>query len=125
MDVSEAGGTGQVEDDGAGCGWVAADTAAVGAVQRVVLVFGVQGLAGDAAQFTQGGNGWRGLARDFCDDALEGRRDWVGGDGEVEVIGEAAEAMMEHIEVAKGVGLFDGTEPIAAYGVGGLEGVDV
>ncbi|MYC32228.1 MAG: hypothetical protein F4X64_03505 [Chloroflexi bacterium] len=121
----EAGRTGQAEDNGAGGGWVAADTAAVGAVQRVVLVFGVEGSAGDAAQFTQGGNGWRGLALDFCEDALEGRRDWVRGDGEVEVIGEAAEATIENIEVSKGVGLFDGTEPIAAYGVGGLEGVDV
>lgn len=91
----------------------------------MVLVFGIQGLASDAAQFTQGGNGWRGLARDFCDDALEGRRDWVGGDGAIEVVGEAAEATMEHIEVSESVRSFDGPEPIAAYGVGGFKGVDV
>ena len=65
------------------------------------------------------------MALDFCEDALEERRDWVGGDGAIEVIGEAAEATMQHIELSESVGSLDGSEPIAAYGVGGFKGVDV
>ena len=64
----------------------------------MVRVFGIEGLAGDAAQFSQGGDGrhgWRRLAPDFSDKVLETGRTGVGLDGMIEVVNEAADAMVE------------------------------
>ena len=111
----KAGGTGLAVDDGAGGGWVAAEAATVGAVQRVVCIFGVQGLAGDAAQFSQSGDGrrpWQGLSLDLGEGSPEGRRVWVGVDGAIEVIGEAAHATMKPAQDEEGGTPVDGIEEI-------------
>ena len=49
--IGNAGRTGYAEDDRAANGWVAAEAVAVGAVQGVVVVLGVQGLFEDFVEF--------------------------------------------------------------------------
>ena len=82
-------------DNGVGSGLVAIDALAVGAVEGMVGVLGIERLAGDAAQLAEGshcGSGRFGLGLDLGEDAPEGRRVRIGVDGAIEVIHEVAHA---------------------------------
>ena len=94
----------------------------------MIGVLGVQGLAGDSAQLSQSGDGWRGrqgLALDFSEGALEVRRVWIGVDGAIEVIGEAADAPMEPSQHEEGGTPVDGIEQIRRERIDLGEGYEV
>ena len=117
------------EDDGAASGRVAAEAATVRAVKGVVVVLGVQVLAGDVAKFAQGGDGWRGWRRwaglDLVDYLVEGRRVGIVGDGAIEVIGEAAHAAMEPVQDKQSGTAVEGIEEIGRDGVHLGKGLEV
>ena len=94
----------------------------------MVGVFGIQGLAGDVAQFAEGGDGWsgrRGLGLDLSKDVLKGSRFGVVGDGAIEVIGEATHATMEPGQNEQGGTAVDGIEKFGRDGVHLGEGLEV
>ena len=127
--IGDARRTGYAEDDGAVSGWVAAEAVAVGAVQGVVVVLGVQGLFEDFVKFAQGSDGWlgrrRGAGLDLGDHLVEGSRIGMLGDGAIEVIGEAAHAAMEPVQDAQGGRAVEGIEKIRRDGVHLGEGLEV
>ena len=127
--VGDARRTGYAEDDGAAGRWVAAEAVAVGAVQGVVFVLGVQGLTEDAVKFAEGGDGWLGrrgrFGLDSGDHLVEGRRVGMLGDGVIEVIGEATHTAMEPGQDAEGIAAVGGFEEIGRAGIDLGEGYQV
>ena len=98
----------------------AIDAAAVGTVQGMVGVLGIQRLAGDAAELAEGSHrrsGRSGLDLDLGEDALEGRRVRIGVDGAIEVIDEVAHATAEPGQDEQGGTPVDGIEEVGRDGV--------
>ena len=124
----QAGGTRLAKDDSIGSGLVAIDALAVGTVQGMVGVLGIQGLAGDAAQLAEGSHRWSGrfgLGLDLGEDAPEGRRVRIGVDGAIEVIDEVAHATAEPGQGEQGGTPVDGIEEIRREGIHLGEGKEV
>ena len=124
----QARGARLAKDDGVGRGLAAIDAAAVGTVQGMVGVFGIQRLSGDAAELAEGSNcrsGRYGFDLDLGEGAPEGRRVRIGVDGAIEVIDEVTYATAEPGQGEQGGAPVDGIEEIGRDGVHLGEGKEV